>query len=512
MAKQKSEQQRLMEAQLARLREAGGELVAEEDLLFEGHKFIIPETMDLTDALTFIKYKIQEDEEEATWQRTFPYRPKDGAVATENALRAAFGAMGHHGTMSFWGPQPPEFKEVEVAYGEKRQVPWGRVSVPAFPDVVLNLYAHEDEELGLIFGIVAEGKKKRRFEVEGLFRLIEAELNERSLYRGKAIDAGYGFIDTERVDRNKVVYAQEVLTQLEANVFARLRHPHALRDLDVPLKGAVLLHGQYGVGKTLAAYLTAQESIEADPPWTFILVRPDRDNLQEAMVTAQMYEPAVVFFEDVDRVASSEQEGDRITNLLDLFDGARAKGREVMAILTTNFVDVIHKGMMRPGRLDAVIEITAPDHAGIIKLVQTILPEVAVENLTEAEWDAVGTSMEEFLPAFVREACDRAVRYLVVREGAEGRLTDDGKLRRDAKLTAEDIIGAAEGLRPQLELMAGASDTKTIKPLEDHFRDLWSQDMEREGTITVRANIDERALEDEGTAVKKIEAAKTNGR
>jgi transitional endoplasmic reticulum ATPase len=39
--------------------------------------------------------------------------------------------------------------------------------------------------------------------------------------------------------------------------------------------------------------------------------------------------------------------------------------------MTTNHKDEIHKGMLRPGRLDAIIEIGAMDRPGVEKLART---------------------------------------------------------------------------------------------------------------------------------------------
>jgi transitional endoplasmic reticulum ATPase len=269
-------------------------------------------------------------------------------------------------------------------------------------------------------------------------------------------------MDLGRVDPAKVIYSEAVTTQLEASIWSRLRHPEALRRLGVSLKKSVLLFGKYGVGKTLAAYLTAQEAVKAEQ--TFILVRPGKDSIEQAIALAGMYEPAVVFCEDVDRIASGDEENGRITELLELFDGARAKGREIMVILTTNFVESIHKGMMRPGRLDAVIEITAPDRDGSVRLLRTLVPDEAIDTtITKAEWDKVGEAMDGYLPAFIAAVAERAASYLTVRVGGE----IDGK-----KLKAEDFIEAANGLRVQESLMEGAKDVPEDRGLGQAMADV----------------------------------------
>ena len=454
-----SPQAKLEKEALAALAKLGGQMVKEDDLEY-GDKFVLPRTMSIKDGISFLKHKLVEAEEEIGWNREFPFRPLDGANATVEAIRKAFGTLAHVPTQTFFGPQPPQLIDVEVEFGEKRQVPWGWFEIPAIPGVTLQTGAKEDPDLGEVFTIHATGLRKHSAIVAGLFKLIEEELKTHSIYKGKAVDAGFSFLDLSRVQRENVVYADDVYAQLEASVFAAIRHPEALDRAGVPFKGAVLLHGTYGVGKTLFAYLTAQEAVQNEV--TFIQVRPGTDDLQKAMQAARMYAPAVVFFEDLDTISTPEGAQDHISSLLELFDGVRAKGVPVMAIMTTNHAERIHKGMVRPGRLDAVIEITPPDAQGIIKLCQVLVPdELLAEGITEAEWEAVAEAAAGYIPAFVHEGCKRAIRYAIVRNGG----TLDG-----VQLTGEDLRLSMVGLRSQYEMMQDAKDLVERDPLSVGMR------------------------------------------
>src|SRR4029077_18616774 len=101
---------------------------------------------------------------------------------------------------------------------------------------------------------------------------------------------------------------------------------------------------------------------------------PGRDSLQTVLQTARMYQPAVVFFEDLDEISDPSHDGDNVTQLLDTFDGITAKGTEILAILTTNHPERIHKGMLRPGRLDAVIHIGELDANGVGRMIRALVP------------------------------------------------------------------------------------------------------------------------------------------
>lgn len=452
----KTDREQQLEGMLEEIAKLGGKLTAEEDILFQGTKLILPETMELREAIRFLNEKQSEDERSMTFSRIFKYRPWDGAHATMAVLKRAFGAVTQRSTQSFFGECPPQLVTINIGPEETTQVPWGRMAVIHLPGLDIYLGGQADPELGLVFQIMAEGPRKYRHHVEGIFRMIEAELAVNSIYRGKPFDGQQmpHFLDLSGVDPNKVIYSDLTMEQLNANVWSVLRWPDIMQELGMPLKRAILLEGPYGTGKTLAAYLTAKIAVENG--WSFLLCRPGQDDLMEVMSTARLYQPAVVFFEDVDTISSAQN---TIPKLLDIFDGIKAKGTRIMCVLTTNHVERIHKGMVRPGRLDAVIHIGALDAAGLRRLVEAVVPEDLLD--VAIDWEAVCGAMEGFLPAFARESIDRALRYNVARN--QGKATELG---------TADFVAAALGLRPQLELMEGAKDTHQKADLDLAFTGL----------------------------------------
>jgi hypothetical protein len=108
-----------------------------------------------------------------------------------------------------------------------------------------------DPDYGLCYYISGEGPKKYRHAINGLFEMIQQELEQHSIYRGKAFDGQTNpqFLDLSAVDEAKVVYSTEVMTQLNANVWANLKHADVMEDNGVSLKRAVLLAGEFGTGQ-----------------------------------------------------------------------------------------------------------------------------------------------------------------------------------------------------------------------------------------------------------------------
>jgi transitional endoplasmic reticulum ATPase len=446
----REEQQREI---LENLEVLGGKQQQDDDVIYYGTTLVIPETMSLPQTREFVDRKIQENEAETVFSRTFPFRPWDGAWCMWQMMKRQFGAVNHRGRISwgFFGPseEPPSLITVASGVNKTEQIPWGVLTVPFLPGTTFETTVDESEEYGALFRLHVEGPKKFRYRIEGIFELVQKELETNSLYRGKAFDGQPTpeFVDVHAIDRNKVLYSEEVRTQLEAMVWGQLRHTKETEKLGVPLKRAVLIHGPFGTGKTLAMMITGQEAIENG--WTFIKLRPGRDDLAQGLKTARLYQPCVVAYEDIDTIAGPVAEGDRlsISRLLDDFDGIEAKGTKILCILTTNYPERIHKGMARPGRLDAMIELTELDQAAVEGLVRTRIPSDKLED--DVDWAAVFDAAQGYKPAFVTEFADRTMRYVLVRTGG----TTSG-----VKIGTADLVAAAQGLRPQYEKMEGAQD------------------------------------------------------
>lgn len=458
------ETERLILAELARL---GGNLIEEDALEFTGKKVILPESMagDINAAIKWLSEHQEQQETEHRFRRTFRYRPLDGAYALYAALRTIWGNTGlGKGIHSFFGYTPPTFITIDVGVNQTAQVPQGRID---FPPLKAEIYlgGTNDPDLGALFELIVDCPRKFRGHVEGLFLAVENELRKGSIYKGKAITGADipTYIDTTKVDPDKVVFSEEVLTQLGANIWSVLRHSDQMRKYGMTLKRAVLLAGEYGTGKTLTAYLTAQ--VAEAMGWTFVFCRPGQDDLERTMKTALLYAPAVVFFEDID-VLAEHGEPEAVQRLLDLFDGITAKNQDCLAVLTTNHLTKIHRAMLRPGRLDAVIQLGGLDAFGLTRLIRAKVP---AEQLGDLDIDRIAQAMDGFLPAFCGEAIDRAMRYSIHRT--------NGKLNT---LETDDFVEAALGLRPQLELMEGAGEGRIPPTLDTAMRDAV-----REGTHSV---------------------------
>jgi transitional endoplasmic reticulum ATPase len=468
-ATQLSTEEAARKAAMALLAQVGGKTISEKDLVFEGGKFVLPAQYEgrLGEAISFLERWQEQQSKTHEYSKTFNYRPYDVAHALTLALTETFGTsgMGESWTDMFGDEHHPEFIEVATGVGQSVQVPWEWMALPILdPKAKIHVGYANGRELGLLGKLTIQAPRGVKAQVEGLWKVIDKHLTASSLYKGKALIGGDQmmpqFLDVRKVNPDHVIYSDDVLQQLNTNVWALIEHTGLMRELGESLKRAVLLEGPYGTGKSLAAFLTAQKC-EANG-WTFLFVKPG-DDLDAALRTAQLYSPACVFFEDIDVIGEAGDPA-RVSKLLDSFDGIGAKGAEVVCILTTNRKDKIHKGMLRPGRLDAVISINHLDQVGVEKLIKA---HVSEDMLRVMDYGKVFESFKDFTPAFAKEAISRAKRYAIAREGG-----------KPSMLTTSDFTGAAKSLTPQLELMHAAEEEKTTPTLDKALRETMADVMD----------------------------------
>lgn len=436
----------LLMAALSKIPGLGGTPIAGDEVEFhDGNKISLPRGTTFEAAGKILRRLEEEAEVPTTFTRQFKYRADDGAYAAFQSIKERYGMLLGKQTATFFGMMPAETRTITVGVNSTMQVPWGRIEIPIFKGLELVLTESRDADYGKIFYIHAEGPRKYKDEMEAFFDHVQNYLDTKSIYRGHALIGAekLDFLDVDSFDPSKIVFSDEVLAMLEGNLWAAIRHTETMRREGISLKRAMLLHGPYGTGKTSTGLLTAKEAVANG--WTFISAKPGRDKIEDVLRTAKLYQPAVVFVEDIDGEASSGENQD-VTRLLEAFDGISGKGGELMILMTTNHIDRIHKGMLRPGRLDAVVEVAALDRNGVERLVKAIVQDGKLAETVD--FDAVADSMEGYLPAFIRESITRAVAFSIARNGGSS----------DYVIDTPDLVNAAHSLRSQLDYLDAAGE------------------------------------------------------
>lgn len=163
------------------------------------------------------------------------------------------------------------------------------------------------------------------------------------------------------------------------------------------------------------------------------------------MINARKYQPALVFYEDIDQEATGARDG-RLNQILNEMDGVLSKNNEVIVVMSSNNVQRVERGMLRPGRLDLVTEIGKWDGPAILKhLRHAIRPDLGMRLADDIEQHlpAIAAAAQDYPPAFIVEGVTKSKLYAISRNGHQDVLTVNG----------EDVRLALLELRPQYELM-----------------------------------------------------------
>lgn len=202
-------------------------------------------------------------------------------------------------------------------------------------------------------------------------------------------------------------------------------------------KGAVF-HSGPGMGKSVLARSIARacestlivgsigELFATSSGYLDGVIKAQRELFAKALAAA----PSILFLDEIDGLPSRDSLSSRgrdwwmpiIEDFMLLLDDATSARREgVVVIGATNRINAVDPAILRPGRLERAIEITAPGPEGILNILRFHVRD----NLPEQDLRSVAALMEGFTPAEVMETVRSA--------------------RRTARIAARDLC--AEDLR-----------------------------------------------------------------
>lgn len=436
---------------------AAGPVAQVADVVYHGEKMILPEGMSIPAAVDLLQKRQQYLETEVRMSEQYDVFPYDGAHALDQVLTNKFGWAAATAKEGFFGPQPPQLMTIDVGPDERTQVPWGEFSLPGVDGRIGTDATWNNNRL--VFRLYAKVKRKDEATVRRVFSEVREYLKLNSIYRGKAIKIRFcdddgdllampepKFMETGKLTPEQLIYSEDVQTSIETNLFTPIARVHDCIANGIPVKRGVLLGGVYGTGKTLAATVAATLAVDAGVTYLYV---PRADELARAIEFAKQYQsPAcVIFCEDIDRVMDGERDVE-MDDILNIIDGIDTKDANLITVLTTNAMQAINPAMLRPGRLDAVIEVTPPD----AKAVQRLLRLYGRENIAaDTDLGPVGEELQGCIPAVIAEVVKRA-------KLAQLKLQAPGE--RVTQMSSAALLDAAKTMRAQIQLLAEASKVK----------------------------------------------------
>ncbi|WP_256307743.1 AAA family ATPase [Halobellus litoreus] len=230
-----------------------------------------------------------------------------------------------------------------------------------------------------------------------------------------------------------------------------LSEPEVFAHLGIDPPKGVLLHGPPGTGKTLIAKAVANEVdatfVDVSGPEIMSKYKGEsEEKLREKFTDARENAPAIVFFDEIDSIASKRDDGGDVENrvvgqLLSLMDGLDARG-DVVVIGATNRVDTLDPALRRGGRFDREIEIGVPNEQGRREILDVhtrrmpLADDVDVDRLAARTHGFVGADLE----SLTTEAAMIALR--------RGRRADAAAPITGLEVTRADFEAAMAAVEP----------------------------------------------------------------
>jgi len=433
------------------------------EIVHHGEKLILPEGMKIKDAIDLLYRRAEYLDASVDIAERFDVFPFDGAYALSRVIIDRYGWAEGVAIETMFGKQKPQVFKIACSPTEKVDVPWGKFQLPNI-DGMLQTGIDTASSGRAIFVLRASVKRSDEPTIRGLFDDLREYLANNSLYRGKAIKIRFRdeegsplampepeFMDVEGVSPDGLLLNDDLMNSIKANLFTPITRVNDCIQNGIKVKRGILLGGKYGTGKTLAATVAAK--LAQDNGITYIYT-PRASELGDAIAFAKQYQsPAcVVFCEDIDRQLHGVRTVE-MDDILNILDGIDTKSENIITVLTTNYLGNVNQAMLRPGRLDAIIEVVAPDAHTAERLVRHYGGDAIdeEEDLTE-----VGLALNGQIPAVIEEAVKRAKLFQLT-------LLDKG--HAVSGISAEALRQASVTMTTQIELLS--SETMVEAPTLD---------------------------------------------
>ncbi|MBO5479196.1 MAG: ATP-dependent zinc metalloprotease FtsH [Clostridia bacterium] len=192
-----------------------------------------------------------------------------------------------------------------------------------------------------------------------------------SFGKSKARLMGQG--EQNRVTFEDVAGVDEEKEELQ-EIVEFLKNPKKFTDMGARIPKGVLLVGQPGTGKTLLAKAVAGEAgvpffIISGSDFVEMFVGVGASRVRDLFEEAKKKAPCIIFIDEIDAVGRQRGAGlggghdereQTLNQLLVEMDGF-GTNEGVIVLAATNRPDVLDKALLRPGRFDRQIVVSAPD-------------------------------------------------------------------------------------------------------------------------------------------------------
>jgi transitional endoplasmic reticulum ATPase len=229
-------------------------------------------------------------------------------------------------------------------------------------------------------------------------------------------------VDTPEVTFADIGGLDETIDRIQDIVTAQQQHADIFEAAGMSTAHGMLLAGPPGTGKTLLAKAIANEldrtflSVKG-PELKHPLYGMSERNVRNLFEAADEHAPSVVFFDEFDVIAG-QRDAIRhgatesiVATLLTELDGIEARD-DLLVLAATNRPEAIDDAVLRPGRLDEVVDVPVPDADAQTEIFAIHSDPLPVADDVTADW-FVSVSPAEMTGAEIAGVCKEAFQRAV---------------------------------------------------------------------------------------------------
>jgi len=410
------------------------------------------------DILKYVNNEIRMSTEMSDFNYKILCFKDDGVFQLNKAITKVYGvSAGKPDEKPSGGEYNLQMIDVTLANGERHKVPYGKISLPdAGEGAMIDIrYNDASNELHVV------GSCQFQFSsmIDEIIEITKFFLNSESIYSSQAIEIGEAtgngqkfqpkVLNLSNIDKEFMVLSKVAERNL-IPVYARIRKPAECIAKGISLKTGVLLEGKYGTGKTLLAFKLAKEAIANN--WCFIYLK-DPTMLAQTLRLSKTLDKngngVIVFLEDIDQVTRGNRDAN-MQDILNTLDGGDTKQMNVIAVFTTNHIELIEPTFLRGKRIGSVVTLDPLDRITSMQFLEhaftaeyNLLRDDKLEKVCEF------VEQNEIVPAFMAEIVEKIKANLVFSDTLD--------------VTAEDVEAATKSYLRQVGLASKKDMSKTAK-------------------------------------------------